>query len=165
MWNSKPLPGISPIFDTLKGEVPNLSSETAAYQFIQNDGANFFCYSGNPDYANYAKKYFRWSKTLTAAEAGRMAGVGTLTDIQVTERRPSGRVRKLMVLGSGGTKTIDRELPIRNMFDLWSGLFVLKLEQAGGSAFHRYLRGRRQWPRRGVVSARGTGNSASRRHI
>lgn len=132
VWNSKPLPGISPIFDTLKGEVPNLSSETAAYQFIQNDGANFFCYSGNPDYANYAKKYFRWSKTLTAAEAGRMAGVGTLTDIQVTERRPSGRVRKLTVVGSRGTKTIERELPIRNVFDLWSGLFVLKLEQAGG---------------------------------
>lgn len=132
VWESDPLPGISPVFDTLKGGTPDLSSEAAAAEFIQRDGADYFCFSGNPAYANYAKKYFRWSKTLTAEEAGRMAGVGKLTDIRVSERRPSGRVRKLTVVGSGGTKTIERELPIRKVFDLWSGLFVLKLEQAGG---------------------------------
>ncbi len=131
VWDSDPLPGVSAIFDTIKGGVPNLSSETAASQFIQGNGAKYFCYPGNPDYANYAKKYFRWSKTLTAAQAGKMAGVGTLTDIQVTERRPSGRVRKLRVIGTGGDKTIDKELPIRNVFDLWSGLFVLKIDRAG----------------------------------
>ncbi len=132
VWDSEPLPGIIPVFDTLKGGTPDLSSEAAVALFIQDSGADSFCYSGNPGYANYAKKYFRWSKTISATEAGRMAGVGTLTDIKVTERRPSGRVRKLTVVGTAGTKTIERELPIRNVFDLWSGLFVLQLDQAAG---------------------------------
>ncbi len=133
VWDSKPIPGLVPVFDELKAPVPNLSSEEAAAAFVNDSSTESFCYSGNPDYANYAKKYFRWSKTLSASEAGRAAGVGTLTDIAVTERRPSGRVRKLTVRGTGGTRTIEKELNIRNIFDLWSGLFVLQVERSGSA--------------------------------
>lgn len=132
VWDSDPIPGLSPVFDTPQEGTPNLATEAAAAQFIQSDGADCFCYPGNPEYAEYAKKYFRWSKNLSASEAGSMAGVGTLTDIRVTERRPSGRVRKLLVTGTGGSKTIEKELPIRHVFDLWSGLFILKTTNSGG---------------------------------
>lgn len=132
VWDSKPLPGLVPIFDSLRSEVVNLSSEDAVRAVIQSDGTDYFCFSGNPKYANYAKKYFRWTKRIEAAQVARLAGVGTLTDIQVSERRPSGRVRKITVTGTSGSKTYEKELNIRKVFDLWSGLFVLDLEKSGG---------------------------------
>src|SRR5690606_32420969 len=80
VWDGSPEPGLVPVFDTLKGGSPSLQTEAAAATFIESSGGDSFCYPGNPDYANYAKKYFRWSKTLDAAEVGRAAGVGVLTD-------------------------------------------------------------------------------------
>lgn len=132
VWDSKPLPGLVPIFDSLRSEVVNLSSEDAVRSVIQSDGTNHFCYPGNPNYANYAKKYFRWTKRLEATQVEKLTGVGKLTDIQVLERRPSGRVRKIMITGTSGSKTYEKELNIRKEFDLWSGLFVLDLEKSGG---------------------------------
>lgn len=132
VWDGGPVAGLTPVFDVLRGSQPNLQTETAAAAFISGSGNDCFCNPANPNYANYAKKYFRWSKTLTASEAGKAAGIGTLTDIQVVERRPSGRVRKLRVAGTGGSKIIEKELPIRNVFDLWSGLFVLEVDGAPG---------------------------------
>ena len=132
VWDGDPEPGLKPVFDTLAGGTPQLASESAAASFIEGDGSKCFCYPGNPGYASYAKKYFRWTKTIDASKVGSLAGVGTLTDIRVTQRQPSGRVRKLTITGTNGSKTIDKELPIRNMFDLWSGLFVLKVEENGG---------------------------------
>ena len=132
VWDGDPEPGLRPVFDTLRGGSPNLQSEAAAGAFLEAEGRDCFCYPGNPGYAEYAKKYFRWTRTLDAGAAGRAAGVGTLTDIRVIERRPSGRVRRLQVVGTSGQKVIEKELPIRRMFDLWSGLFVIKVENAGG---------------------------------
>jgi SpoIID/LytB domain protein len=132
VWDGGPVAGLTPVFDTVEGGSPNLQSEAAADAFIESGCPKCFCNPNSPGYANYAKKYFRWSKTLDAEAAGRAAGVGTLTGIEVTERRPSGRVRKLHVTGTAGNKTIEKELPIRNMFDLWSGLFVLKVDGVGG---------------------------------
>ena len=132
VWDSKPIPGLSPVFDKLKGAQVDLTSEAAVRQFLESPGNEDFCYPGNPGYANYAKKYHRWKKTLSASEIGRAAGVGDLQDIQVTQRMRSGRVRKLTVSGSRGTKTIDKELNIRHTFDLWSGLFVLDIERSAG---------------------------------
>lgn len=126
VWDGGPVAGISASFDTSQGGRPNLQTRAAAAAFIESDGRNCFCYPGNPDYAQYAKKYFRWKKTLSVQEAGRAAGVGTLTDIAVVERRPSGRVRKLRVTGTAGSKIMEKELPIRRAFDLWSGLFILQ---------------------------------------
>lgn len=132
VWDGGPVAGLTPVFDVMRGGQPNLQSESATAAFVNDPGRDCFCNPENPGYANYAKKYFRWSKTLTAAEAGRAAGVGTLTDIQVVERRPSGRVRKLRVTGTGGSKVLEKELPIRNVFGLWSGLFVLEVDGGPG---------------------------------
>ena len=133
VWDSKPVPGLSPVYDKLQGNAVNLGSDEAVTRFILNDGTSDFCFPGNPGYANYAKKYFRWTKTLTASEAGKAAGVGVLTDIAVTERRPSGRVRQLTVRGTNGTKTFEKELNIRRIFDLWSGLFVVEIRRNGST--------------------------------
>lgn len=84
VWDGDPEPGLKPVFDTLAGGTPQLASEAAAASFIEGDGSKYFCYPGNPGYASYAKKYFRWSKTIEATKVGSIAGVGTLTDIRVT---------------------------------------------------------------------------------
>jgi SpoIID/LytB domain protein len=131
VWDSDPIPGLTPVFDNQKGGVVDLSSEAAVRRFIEEPGTDYFCYPGNPEYASYAKKYFRWSKTLSASEIASATGVGTLTDIQVTQRMRSGRIRKLTVTGTGGSKTLDKELNIRHAFDLWSGLFVMDIDRSG----------------------------------
>ena len=33
--------------------------------------------------------------------------------------------------GTNGSKTFEKELNIRNVFDLWSGLFVLDVQRSG----------------------------------
>lgn len=132
VWDGGPVPGLTPILDVGRSSKPSLQSEAAAAAFINSSSRDSFCHPENPNYANYAKKYFRWTKTLSASEAGRAAGVGTLKDIRVIERRPSGRVRKLQVIGTAGSKIIEKELPIRRVFDLWSGLFVISTEGAPG---------------------------------
>lgn len=133
VWDSEPIPGLSPVFDTIKGGPVNLSEEAACRQFLNDPGTQYFCYSGNPGCAEYAKKYFRWKKHLSGDEIAKIAGVGTLTDISVTQRMRSGRVRKLLVTGTSGSKTYEKELNIRHAFDLWSGLFVLDIERSGSS--------------------------------
>lgn len=132
VWDSKAIPGLQPVYDTPSGVGSDLSSEQAARRFIENPDPQTFCNAANPNYANYAKKYFRWSKTVSAAEIQRSAGVGPISNVEVIERRPSGKVRKLRITGSRGSKVIDKELPIRNALGLWSGLFVVDLEHSGG---------------------------------
>ncbi|MBX7245828.1 MAG: SpoIID/LytB domain-containing protein [Candidatus Sumerlaeaceae bacterium] len=133
VWDSKPEACLTPVYDRAKGQAPvNLSGESAMNQFLNSNLGDYFCNPAQPGYPNYAKKYFRWQKSMSGDEAGRRAGVGRLKDIQVVDRRPSGRVRKLRLDGDRGSKTIEKELPIRNAFDLWSGVFVVRTERSGG---------------------------------
>lgn len=132
VWDSDPMPGLVPVYDDPQQARPNLGTDEAMAAFLQHPHANTFCDCANRGCANYAKKYYRWSKTIDAAALSRASGVGKVKDIRVTERRTSGRVRKLTFYGDGGSKTIEKELPIRHALDLWSGLFVVTTEKAGG---------------------------------
>lgn len=132
VWDSKALAGLVPVYDCPRKGPVSLSSDSALEQFLKSAAEACYCDSSNPNYANYAKKYFRWTKTLSGSQIAKLAGTGRLRDIQVTERRPSGRVRKLTLVADSGSMTLDKELPIRRMFDLWSGLFVLDVQKTGG---------------------------------
>jgi peptidoglycan hydrolase-like amidase len=132
VWNSDPEPGCRGKFDTPRSGFPSLQNEAAFAAFIDAPGTDAFCYPGNPGYASYAKKYFRWQKTFSGDELGRICGVGAVRDIRVSERKQSGRVRKLEIVGANGrSKTIEKEFPIRDLLDLWSGLFYLKVQKSG----------------------------------
>lgn len=130
IWDSSPEPGLHAILD-LPGapRTLDLSSESTLAQFLALSAPSLFCESSNAGIPSYAKKYFRWQKQMSADEVGRIAGVGRVKDIAVTERRRSGRVRKLTVVGERSSRTFEKELPIRNAFGLWSGLFVLKVDK------------------------------------
>jgi len=137
VWDSEPLPGLRPVFDTARGGRPDLSTDAAASAFIMRPPAGIFCDDDNPGVANYAKKYFRWSKSFDASQLSRITGISGVRSVEVVDRRASGRVRKLRITGSGASKTIEKELPIRNMFDLWSGLFVVEQEYGAGGALSK----------------------------
>jgi SpoIID/LytB domain protein len=133
VWDSRPKVALETVLDTDRPRVPpDLSTDSALLRFLESGGSDSFCYPDSAGYPAYAKKYFRWEKTLSAEQLARACGVGPVTDIRVIERRPSGRVRKLEVTGTGGRRIIEKELPIRQMFDLWSGLFVLRTSKSAG---------------------------------
>lgn len=136
VWDSKPVPGLVPIIDDGRGRsAPDLSSDRAAAAFIANNSSKLCCHPDNPGYPNYAKKYFRWEKSLSLDAIGRASGVGTARDVRVVQRTASGRVRKLEIVGARGSKIIEKELPIRNALGLWSGFFVVNV--SGGQATFR----------------------------
>lgn len=131
VWDGDPEPGVQAVYDRPQGQPATaLSGDSALHAFLTSDSSNCFCNPNNPNYPNYAKKYFRWQKTMTADQLESACGVGRVRDIAVIDRKPSGRVRKVQITGDRGSRVIDKELPIRNMFDLWSGLFVMDVQKS-----------------------------------
>lgn len=131
VWNSKPLPGFVAVYDAPgRPGTPDLSTDAAMARFLTSPPAGTFCDpAGKAGYPKYAQKYYRWQKSVTASRLQSAGGVGRVKDVRVVERRPSGRVRKLAIVGDRGTKIIEKELPIRNALDLWSGLFIVQTQK------------------------------------
>ena len=132
VWSGPPEEGLVPVFDRPGDRgIPSLATDEAVVRLLADTGSTF-CNSAAPNYPNYAKKYFRWQKTLDAAALAKACGVGRVRDIIVEDRRPSGRVRRLRVSGDAGTHVIEKDMPIRDAFDLWSSLFVISVNRSGG---------------------------------
>lgn len=85
---------------------PNLSSERQADVWLSS-APDVFCNPSQRGFPEYARKYFRWTRTLDGATLERLINhhqkVGQILDIQVVERTESGRVRVLRVVGSKQT--------------------------------------------------------------
>lgn len=132
VWDSPPQHGIRAIYDVPGNPTMiDLSAETNARKFLESAQTHIYCNPETHAFPNYVRKYYRWQKTMTAQELRRACGVGRVSDIQVIERRPSGRVRKLQITGDSGSRVVEKELPIRNMLNLWSGFFVIDATKSG----------------------------------
>ena len=136
VWSGGPQAGFIARFDSpTDRRAPDLSGDAAMAAFLREPAQDTLCDpAGKPEYASYARKYYRWTKSLNAGQLAARAGVGRVRDIRVVERRPSGRVWRLAVEGDRGTKTFEKELPIRNAFDLWSGVFLLTVQRTADGA-------------------------------
>lgn len=86
-----------------------------------------------------ASATFRWQRTLTGSElslgvAERYPDVGPVTELEILERGPSGRVARLAIHGTRGTAMVERELNVRFALGggrtLRSALFVMDVETA-----------------------------------
>ena len=133
VWDGDPIPGLAGVYDTRGGRgVGDLSSDGALARFLASEPATVYCSPSNPEYPSYARKYFRWEREMGTDELERRCGVGRIRDIVVVERRPSGRVRSLRIVGDKASKTVLKELPIRNLLDLWSGMFVMRTVKSQG---------------------------------
>lgn len=87
------------------------------------------------DISSFASgRNFRWETSMTAAEVTAAvrsrADVGDVTDLQVVERDPSGRITRLRVVGTTGERIIERELNVRRALGgLRSALFVMNISR------------------------------------
>lgn len=87
------------------------------------------------DISSFASgRNFRWETSMTAAEVTATvrlrADVGDVTDLQVIERDPSGRITRLRVVGTSGERVIERELNVRRALGgLRSALFVMNISR------------------------------------
>lgn len=76
---------------------------------------------------------YRWSRRFTAPELSAAfadLGVGEVARLTIDERGPGGRLRSLLVEGTGKSARVYRELPVRRrLSNLRSGLFVIDEER------------------------------------
>ena len=86
-----------------------------------------------------ASATFRWSVTMSGRElslavAERHPDLGPITDLEVLERDPSGRVARLRIGGTQGEVVVERELNVRFALGgsrtLRSALFVMDISHA-----------------------------------
>lgn len=132
VWDSPPIAGLQPVWDRLAArEAPMFESEQAFELFLEAPPPGTLCAPTSGSFPSYARKYYRWTKRYDAETLSRMAGVGIVRDIVILERRPSGRVRRLAIEGTRQRRIIEKELPIRRLFDLPSGLFMVRVEKEG----------------------------------
>lgn len=86
------------------------------------------------DYDLDTADFFRWQVRLEAAEAGRLVAeklgvdLGRLVAMQPLERGPSGRLKRMRLVGTTGSLVIGKELEIRRALSpthLYSSAFVV----------------------------------------
>lgn len=80
---------------------------------------------------------FRWRRRLGRAELDKIATklkLGHLRAVKTLGRGPGGRVKGLRLIGSRGSHDVLRELPVRRLFGLNSGMFVIDAERGPDGA-------------------------------
>ena len=96
-----------------------------------------YCHPDNPGIPQYAKKYFRWERKVTAKEiqdfVAKKKDVGRIRELRPKGRGVSGRLLKMDFVGEKGTFTVGPELAIRQVFNppLYSAAFVVETEGEG----------------------------------
>ncbi|MBN2011980.1 SpoIID/LytB domain-containing protein [candidate division KSB1 bacterium] len=87
-----------------------------------------------PSFLEYTKKYFRWKVTLSQAEIRENVrkntgqDVGDILAIRAAERAPSGRMKRMRIIGANGTIIVENDLPIRKALSvtpLYSSCFIV----------------------------------------
>jgi len=146
VWSGDPQPYLRGVYDIVNAESVaskfDLSREENARTWIESS-PSVFCNvkkNGNPEYAAYAAKFFRWQVSFTRQELEKNIrdytgkDFGALVDLQAVSRGVSGRIIQLHVVGTKDNFTIGKELRIRKALSpktLYSGCFVV--DKKGGA--------------------------------
>jgi len=143
-WGEPERPYLRPRLDAASPPaewVGGLVDEDAVRAFLANP----------PDaYANITSfgsgRNFRWTHEMSGSEvtqavSQRYEGLGTITDLEVVARDPSGRITQLRVVGTDGSALVERELNIRRTLGgLRSALFVFeRIERSSSGAISRVV--------------------------
>lgn len=87
-----------------KGDAsPNLSDETAFYQFM----------TGDSDTYDKDNDWYRWSVKISAKQLGARLGIGRAKKLFVLERGKSGLLKKVRAVGTKGRVTLEGQEEIR----------------------------------------------------
>lgn len=114
IWTSNPDPHLQGVSDLIKPASIDLTDEKQATAFILRPPDCWCAVSG----IEGADK-FRWKKTLTAKDweaVEKKAAIGRIKDVGEFVREVSGRIVNMKLSGERGTKSVLKELPIRQMF-------------------------------------------------
>jgi stage II sporulation protein D len=146
VWIGGPQSHLRGVFDILGAESIgskfDLSLEENARTWIESL-PTVFCNvqkNGDPEYAAYAKKFFRWQVVSSRKELEKNIEsytgkkIGSLVDIESVSRGVSGRLVELRIVGTKDSFTIGKELRIRKALSsetLYSACFVV--QKKGGS--------------------------------
>jgi SpoIID/LytB domain protein len=133
VWSSPPDPALRPRRDGPTG-IPSPVTDSNIEDFLAHDIG--WC-KGTP-------KKSRWRRSFTQAELRSVLAekaeieVGEIKNLVILGRGTSGRLSGLKVVGSRGSFTIRKELPIRRAFgNLRSALFVMDLKRDGSGRLLR----------------------------
>lgn len=123
VWSGKPKPYLraKPDFPYTYKEYQNLSNQKVFKNFIDSYPPAYCNMKIRkfPAGFNYAKKYFRWQKTISRSKLERHlrrnsgVDVGHIKNIYVLKRGRSGKALKVRVVGTKRNLTIAKELNIR----------------------------------------------------
>ncbi|HOU53784.1 MAG TPA: SpoIID/LytB domain-containing protein [Myxococcota bacterium] len=123
-----------------QGERP---TEEEVARFLANPPVGTYCGA-----TRYGRESFRWNRFVSVAEirqgVTRETGQdpGEVRDLRVLDRGASGRVTRLEVIGSAGTRVLSPELRIRKALGgLRSSLVVFERAREGGQEGFRFTGG------------------------
>ena len=140
-WADTPKPYLKAIGDTESGQIPDLTIEENARQWILSEPESF-CNTKDKrilsqvlnDYDQETTDFYRWHVSYQQAQlselVNRKLGVdlGTITDLVPLKRGESGRIYELKIVGSKQTIVVGKELEIRRALSeshLYSSAFVV----------------------------------------
>ena len=156
-WGDENLPSLKPVRDLESaGEpLPDLTVETAARRWIESEPESFCSVSDPeilrrilPEFDLETTRFFRWE---TRADARDLAAVvhaksgwdpGELVEMIPIQRGSSGRLVRLLLVGTRGRLLVGKELEIRRLLSpthLYSSAFTVAPEPGRGGhprAFH-----------------------------
>ncbi len=134
---SEPAPGHDP-------NLPALTEENTLRAFLQDPPAAYCnCHDASilrrvlNDYDQATADFFRWQVRLDAAQAGQLVAeklgidLGRLVALEPIERGPSGRLKRLRLVGETNSLVVGKELEIRRALSpthLYSSAFVIDSE-------------------------------------
>ncbi len=125
----------------VRNQAPNLSKGSVAHDWTSRN-VDALCNPKHDGFPKYAKKYFRWTKSFTGKEYSKLAnerlGAGSVRNVIVAERKPSGRVTKLKVVGTKRTVTLNKHLEIRRALGgVYSTFFTVISERDDDGGLER----------------------------
>jgi len=154
VWIGGPQSHLRGVFDVLNaGPIESrfdLSNEQNARTWIESL-PTVFCNvqkNGNPEYAAYAKKFFRWQVAMSRSELEKnienYSGkkFGSLVDLVPVSRGVSGRIIELRIVGTKDSFTIGKELRIRKALSpntLYSACFVIDKKDVSGKLADEFI--------------------------
>jgi stage II sporulation protein D len=142
-WEDKRVPYLTSVSDAVVPHLPIGTEEEAARWILSDPEAN--CHTKDqglletilPDFDRETQSFFRWTIDYSRGELEEILreksgfDFGELKEIVPLRRGPSGRIRRLKIVGTKKSIVVGKELEIRRWLSrshLYSSAFLLKLK-------------------------------------